>query len=488
MRPDASEGRSFPVASEVGNSEAVSNFVNVTSKRRQVARDASELLIRLFKNFTGQGAIRLWDGTTVLFGSAAGTGSAPSPFTLVFHRPEVIGSMVLGWDRLRLAEAYFRGDIDIEGDFFQALGLKDQLSTIRLSWLDRLRVLRRAARLLLRQSNGHSLAPIEQPQKGGRVKIHSRSENSIAVQFHYDLSNEFYALWLDRAMVYSCAYFQSADDGLEHAQTAKLDLICRKLCLQPGDRLLDIGCGWGALVIHAAKHYGVEAHGVTLSHAQLALAQARVDGSGLQHHIKVEYRDYRDLDGLSVYDKISSVGMFEHVGLNNLPTYFATVHRLLKPSGLFLNHGITHDVEGWKTTLSTEFINRYIFPDGQLDTVSNVQRVMEGARFEIEDVESLRSHYALTLRHWVARLEAKHAQALHHVNEATYRVWRLYMAACALEFETGEIGVYQLLASKRDGGLSTLPLTRRRMLLDLTSEPGSCGESALLDPGARQPR
>jgi cyclopropane-fatty-acyl-phospholipid synthase len=189
-------------------------------------------------------------------------------------------------------------------------------------------------------------------------------------------------------------------------------------------------------------------------------AQAGIEAAGLQDRVKVELRDYRDLSGESVYDKISSVGMFEHVGLKNLPIYFANVHRLLKPAGLFLNHGITHDVEGWKPTLSTEFINRYIFPDGQLDTVSNIQRVMERHRFEIEDVESLRSHYALTLRQWVDRLGQHHEQTLQYVNESTYRIWRLYMAACALEFESGEIGVYQLLASRRDGGLSPLPLTR----------------------------
>ena len=372
----------------------------------------------------------------------------------------VIGSMVLGRDSLRLAEAYFRGDIDIEGDFFEALRLKDHLQQIRLSWGDPLRVLPQAIRLLFAADPASQAVHIA-PFRPDQVKAHSRSENRAAVQFHYDLSNAFYALWLDPAMVYSCAYFGSPSDSLEAAQAAKLDLICRKLRLRPGERLLDIGCGWGALVIHAAKHYGVHAHGVTLSREQLVLAQERIDRAGLQDRVTVELRDYRDLDGVSSYDKVSSVGMFEHVGLDNLPTYFAAVHRLLKPAGLFLNHGITHDVEGWKETLSTQFINRYIFPDGQLDTVSNVQRVMEASRFEIEDVQSLRSHYAMTLRHWVGRLQSHHVQALQHVNEPTYRVWRLYMAACALEFESGEIGVYQVLATKRDGRLSPLPLTRQ---------------------------
>ncbi len=264
-------------------------------------------------------------------------------------------------------------------------------------------------------------------------------------------------------MVYSCAYFEQPGDDLDQAQQAKLDHICRKLLLQPGERLLDIGCGWGALVIHAARHYGVHAHGITLSRHQLELARQRIAQAGLQDCVTVALRDYRDLQGESIYDKVSSVGMFEHVGLKNLPVYFGAVHRLLKPAGLFLNHGITHDVEGWNKTLSTEFINHYVFPDGQLDTVSNIQRVMERATFEIADVEALRPHYALTLRRWVSRLEQHHAEALQYVSESTYRIWRLYMVACALEFESGEIGVYQVLASKRTASRTSLPLTRRHM-------------------------
>jgi cyclopropane-fatty-acyl-phospholipid synthase len=270
-------------------------------------------------------------------------------------------------------------------------------------------------------------------------------------------------LWLDRAMVYSCAYFEDADVDLDAAQYAKLDHICRKLSLKPGEKFLDIGCGWGALVIHAARNYGVTAHGVTLSPQQLKVAKERIAAAGLSDKVTVELMDYRDLPGECVYDKVASVGMFEHVGLKNLPVYFSTVQRLLKPRGLFLNHGITHDSEGWETNISTEFINRYVFPDGQLDTISNIQRVMERSKLEIADVESLRPHYAMTLRHWVDRLERNRATALQHVNEATYRVWRIYMAACALQFESGEIGIYQVLAAKRAVGLPDIPLTRRHL-------------------------
>jgi cyclopropane-fatty-acyl-phospholipid synthase len=214
------------------------------------------------------------------------------------------------------------------------------------------------------------------------------------------------------------------------------------------------------LVIHAALHYGVRATGVTLSPQQLKVARERIAEAGLEDRASVELQDYRDIAGESVYDKIASIGMFEHVGLKNLPIYFSTVHRLLKPHGLFLNHGITHDSEGWRKSISTEFINRYVFPDGQLDNISNIQHIMERSRFEIADVEALRPHYALTLREWVARLERNHGRALQFVNEATYRVWRLYMSACALEFESGGIGIYQVLARKRARGNLPLPLTR----------------------------
>src|SRR5258708_3280873 len=233
-------------------------------------------------------------------------------------------------------------------------------------------------------------------------------------------------------MVYSCAYSETSDVDLDTAQEAKLDHICRKLSLRPGDNFLDIGCGWGALVIHAAQRYGVRAHGVTLSPQQLKVAQERIVSAGLGDRVSVELRDYRDLPPQALYDKVASVGMFEHVGLKNLPVYFSTVHRLLKPHGLFLNHGITHDSEGWQKSLSTEFINRYVFPDGQLDNISSIQQVMESARFEIADVEALRPHYAMTLRHWVARLEANPALALENVNQPTYRGARLYITTSAL--------------------------------------------------------
>jgi cyclopropane-fatty-acyl-phospholipid synthase len=423
---------------------------------------ASDLLTRLFRRLPLSLTLRLWNGATVEAG-APRSHARETPYTLVFRNPEVVCSAVLGRDPLRLAEAYFRADMDIEGDFFAALELKKHLQALQMSVGEQIGAVASALRLRALNADRQAAKIQWTPSHGRAVKEHSKGENRDAIHFHYDVSNDFYALWLDRAMVYSCAYFENADVDLDAAQQAKLDHICRKLCLQPGDNFLDIGCGWGALVIHAARRYGVRAHGVTLSPQQLKVARERIAEAGLQNQVSVELMDYRDLRGDSIYDKIASVGMFEHVGLKNLPVYFSTVQRLLKPHGLFLNHGITHDSEGWQKSLSTEFINRYVFPDGQLDNISNIQHAMETARFEIADVEALRPHYALTLRRWVDRLERNHALALQFVNEATYRVWRLYMAACALEFESGHVGIYQVLATKRADGNLPLPLTRRQL-------------------------
>jgi len=453
LRSAASVGSRMPNAQE-GQEPAAGNY--------RGSELASDLLTRLFQRLPFKLTLRLWNGDAVQVG-ATDSAAQESAFALVFRNPEVVSSAVLGRDPLRLAEAYFRGEMDIEGDFFAALALKDHLEALQLSVGEQIGAAATALRLRALNADRRHAHIQWTPSHGRTVKAHSKAENRDAIHFHYDVSNDFYALWLDRAMVYSCAYFESSTVDLDTAQVAKLDHICRKLSLQPGENFLDIGCGWGALVIHAAQRYGVRAHGVTLSPQQLKVAQERIAQAGLTDRVSVELLDYRDLPGESVYDKVASVGMFEHVGLKNLPVYFSTVHRLLKPHGLFLNHGITHNSEGWQRSMSTEFINRYVFPDGELDNISNIQHAMERAKFEIADVEALRPHYALTLRHWVARLEHNHERALQYVNEATYRVWRLYMTACALEFESGDIGIYQVLATKRAQGKLPVPLTRRYM-------------------------
>ena len=417
---------------------------------------AQRIVRRLLRGFRGSVDLRLWNDSSLHLGS-----SAPE-FTLVVRDPTVLRELVIRRNPLLMAEAHFRGLVDFEGDLYAALRLKPHFQTLSLTWRERVALWRDALRLPRRQRLVISPTAAGAGQDAESFQHrHSRHSDRAAIAFHYDVSNEFYRLWLDEQMVYSCAYFESPHDTLEVAQRNKLDHICRKLRLAPGERLLDIGCGWGALVCWAAQHYGVQAHGITLSRQQLGHARERIAALGLQCRVSVELLDYRDLKGEGVYDKVASVGMFEHVGLANLPNYNATVHRVLTDAGLFLNHGITHDTEGWQPGLDAEFINRYVFPDGELDTVSNVQRGMERAGFEILDVEGLRMHYALTLRSWVQRLEARRDEALRVVDEATYRIWRLYMAASALEFEAGGTGIYQILSGKRHGTAAVVPLTRR---------------------------
>jgi cyclopropane-fatty-acyl-phospholipid synthase len=422
------------------------------------------VLQRLMRGFIGPAALRLWNE------QSKNLGVGDPSFTLVLRDPALLRRLVTTRSPVLLADAYFRGQLDVEGDLYHALALKGHFEALRITWREKLWMLREVWRMPRAAGQGAGPAHASPGREAhGFGRRHSRRSDRGAIAFHYDVSNEFYALWLDSRRVYSCAYFEAQGDTLEAAQCAKLELICRKLRLAPGDRLLDIGCGWGALVIWAARHHGVTAHGITLSTSQLEFARQRIAEEGLAGRVTVELLDYRDLPGRARYDKVASVGMFEHVGLKNMAGYLATVDRVLRPGGLFLNHGITHDEEGWNRTVATEFINRYVFPDGELDCVSNILLGMERAGFEIEDVEGLRRHYALTLRHWVRRLEDNRAAALQQVDETTYRVWRLYMVACVLEFESGGTGIYQILASRK-GADPALPLTRRDLYLAPSGE------------------
>lgn len=406
-------------------------------------------------------AVQLWDGNV-------DRTTGDNCFTLSLRRPGALRRMLLPPTEVALGEAYLRDDIDIESDIEAAAGLASAI-------IARLRspavITRITARLL--QLPTDDLPSALHENNAARLTLrgsrHSRERDTIAVRYHYDVGNDFYALWLDQRMVYSCAYFQTETADLDTAQTAKLDLICRKLRLQPGERLLDIGCGWGGLAIYAAEHYGVEATGITLSKEQARLARARIRAAGLSDRCHIEVRDYRAFPQNTTFDKVVSVGMFEHVGRAKLPAYFATAYRLTKPGGLFLNHGIVtlaalHPLvrpAAEAIYRRVGFIPRYVFPDGELITPGEVTQFAEASGFETRDVESLREHYALTLRHWVRRLEACHDQAAALVDETTYRVWRLYMAGCAHAFATGRVGIVQMLLSKPDAqGRAHLPLTR----------------------------
>lgn len=295
---------------------------------------------------------------------------------------------------------------------------------------------------------------------------HSRDRDRESVEYHYDVSNDFYALFLDENLVYSCAYFKQEHDSLEVAQTQKLDHILNKLRLKPGETFLDIGCGWGALIMRATQKYGAIATGITLSENQFKGAQARINSAGLADRCKVVLCDYRDMKEQASYDKIASVGMFEHVGLKNLPLYFATVHRLLKKDGLVLNHGITtSDVDSrWIGLGAGKFIDRYVFPDGELPHVSLALKAMASAGLEVMDVESLRRHYARTCEAWSNKLEVNRVEAERIAGERRYRIWQIYLAGCAYGFSNGWMNLYQVLCSKAENvEMVQQPLTRDYM-------------------------
>ena len=292
------------------------------------------------------------------------------------------------------------------------------------------------------------------------MRLRTKRFDTRAIAFHYDVSNEFYALFLDRRMVYTCAYYRHPDGDLDQAQEDKLDLVCRKLRLRPGEHVLDIGCGWGSLVVWAAERYGALVHGVTLSRAQAEYAQAWIRRLGLEGRARVDHLDYRDLPRDLRFDKIAAVGVIEHLGIRNYPDYFARGHELLLPGGLFLNHGITHE-KHWRRSSQTEFLERHVFPNGEMDNVSHILDVLERARFEIRDVESLREHYARTTRQWVERLQANAERARALVGERVYRSWIAYLAASSVGFTQGSIGLYQVIAERPDPARrEAVPITR----------------------------
>ena len=408
--------------------------------------------------------VRFWDGEQ-------DRGNSPNPaFTLVLNRPAALRRMLLPPSELALVESYISGDIDIDGSMEAAACLQNIIQ----SRLHSPAAIAHLINLVLKLPGKaeDDLADARFPERARKLgPRHTPVRDAAAVRFHYDVGNDFYQLWLDKRMVYSCAYFRSPDYSLDAAQEAKLDHICRKLRLKPGERFLDIGSGWGGLIMYAAERYGVDATGITLSENQAKLARERIEKAGLSDRCRVEIRDYRTLSNDDAFDKIASVGMIEHVGLSHLPVYFESAYRALKAGGLFLNHGIV-SLEAarpkgvaariwdriWK---SGAFIDTYVFPDGRLTAAADVISAAEKSGFEVRDVESLREHYAMTLRHWVRSLEEKSRDAKALVGDHTYRVWRLYMSGSANAFATAAINIIQTLLAKPDvAGRSNLPLTR----------------------------
>ncbi|MEM7775048.1 MAG: cyclopropane-fatty-acyl-phospholipid synthase family protein [Pseudomonadota bacterium] len=427
------------------------------SRAEQIAREIARLL-------DANLSLRLWDGQVVPLGK-----NVTSELCISISSPGVISSL-LRWPSLdRLIRHYALGQIDLEGGTLLDVG-----RALEASGDGRKRLKGMSYTRLARQLWPFLLAPSERPGSGRSYSgdedggARKQAENRDFIQFHYDVGNDFYALFLDQQLIYSCAYFTEPDNTIDQAQVDKLSLICRKLRLKPGDRFLDIGCGWGALILHAAEHYGVTAHGITLSEAQLAEARRRIAAKGLSEQVTVELRDYADING--TYDKIASVGMYEHIGIANIDTYFRTVRRALAPDGLFLNHAISRRAKRKQRRFSARAeqraLQKYIFPGGELDDIGHTVAAMEQAGFEVHDVEGLRWHYARTTELWCQRLRSRRDEAVALVGEQTYRIWLAYLAACSLAFERGSARIFQTLASKSAKGRPPLPATRADLYRD----------------------
>lgn len=335
-----------------------------------------------------------------------------------------------------LGEAYVKNHIDVEGKLADIIEMGYALARATLAAPGKL-------------------------QRVARYFSHSKASDKRSIQYHYDVSNDFYALWLDSRMIYSCAYFENGDEDLAAAQLKKIDHILTKIQLQPGQTLLDIGCGWGALVIRAARKFGARCVGITLSKNQFDWATERVQAAGLSDRIEIRLQDYRDVTGQ--FDRITSVGMFEHVGRKNLPQYFAHLQHLLADDGVIMNHGITSTDTGSGEAAygGGEFIDKYVFPDGELPHLSLALNAMQEGGFEAFDIENLRRHYARTLRIWSDNYDANAVKLRQLVDEEKFRIWRIYLAGCAYAFENDDIAIYQIVGRKAGRRASTLPWSRR---------------------------
>jgi cyclopropane-fatty-acyl-phospholipid synthase len=433
------------------------NLLIFSSPERQLAATRA-VLSRLAESLNARFSIELWDGSRVPLGRDV------HPHLYVSIKGPGVIAGLLRWPTLdNLVRHYATGQIEVHGgdlaEFFEAARVERSRSRMK----------RLPAGLLLKCAIPFLFAPAaklqpEHAYAGDQVGRQTQRNNRDYIQFHYDLGNEFYQLFLDPEMQYSCAYFTDWNNTLEQAQLDKMEMICRKLRLQPGERLLDIGCGWGGLVCHAARRYGVRAHGVTLSQSQFDYAREKVRRQGLESRIKIELCDYRALDGR--YDKIASIGMYEHVGIKNYPAYFGKINSLLCDRGILLNHGITRPAKRSQSRFrrirpEQRLILKYIFPGGELDHIGHTCESLEACRFEVHDVEDWREHYYLTTRHWCRRLAARREEAVRLVGPERYRLWELYLAGVSLAFYDNSARIYQVLASKHAGkGRAQLPPTR----------------------------
>ena len=425
----------------------------------------SRIFDTLFEKYEGPAfLIRLWDGW-----QWASPGGGRPVCTIVFNSERALESMAVSPSEVALGEAFIFKEIDVEGDIFSVFDVAEHIFQCP-----------RGQRQRVLDVLGAVFTGIGRRIKEGRT--HSIERDHAAITYHYDQPPEFYRPWLGSTMAYSCGYYDSPADSVDAAQTNKLELICRKLRLQPRDRFLDIGCGWGGLILHAAAHHNVDAQGITISKQQARVAAERIEEAGLAQTCRATLMDYRKApEELGQFDKIASVGMFEHVGLKNLPLYFATARKLLKPGGVFMNHGIARSqfqgnhgssflhkniVPFVRETLmfhrpkNSSFIDKYVFPDGELVTIAQAMKAAEGAGFEVRDVENLREHYDMTLRGWVEGLEQNKDSLLKLVSETTYRIWLLYMAGSAAAFRRGDLNLFQTLLSNPDHGKTGLPLRR----------------------------
>ena len=408
-------------------------------------------------------SVRLWNGEVVPLGP-----EADGRYTIGLSGPGVIGSLMRMPTLETLVRLYATGHIEFDGgdliEFSEALKTR-QSNRERLKQVSKTMLAKRTLPFLFAKTDSAELSEGFRDDMVGRDE--SKRKNSDYIQFHYDVGNEFYKLFLGSEMMYTCAYFRDWSNSLDQAQHDKLEMICRKLRLEPGDRMLDIGCGWGGLICYAAQHFGVKAHGITLSQQQYEYTKQKIDQLGLTDQVTVEICDYADHQGS--YDKISSIGMSEHIGVANYPRYFGKINSMLRDRGIMLNHAIARSAKTSKrfsTRIRPErkFLLKYIFPGSELIPVGMTTDFMEHNGFEVHDVESWREHYALTTRFWCKNLSANRERAIELVGPERYRLWVAYLAGASGGFTAGSIKIYQVVASKKGAkGVSGMPPTRAHL-------------------------